>query len=113
MKIAFKTFGCKANSVDTDALFDEAKRRGFEIVDESAVADAYVINSCTVTYAADRDARSHVIRYKRRNPQALVGVVGCYAQVAKDELLNIQQVDFVVGTANKAKILDHVRDAAA
>lgn len=111
MKIAFKTFGCKANSLDTDALFHEAIRRGHQIVDESAVADAYVINSCTVTSAADRDARNQVLRYKRRNPQALVGVVGCYAQVAKEELLNIQQVDFVVGTAEKARILDHFHSA--
>ena len=57
MKIAFKTFGCKANSVDTDYLVAEAGRRGWEIVPEEDVADAYVINSCTVTHAADRDAR--------------------------------------------------------
>lgn len=113
MRIAFKTFGCRANSLDTDALYLEAKRRGFQIVDETEVADAYVINSCTVTSAADRDARSHVIRYKRRNPEALVGVVGCYAQVAKDELLALQQVDFVVGTANKARILDHLMETGA
>lgn len=110
MKIAFKTFGCKANSVDTDYLVAEAGRRGWEIVPEEAVADAYVINSCTVTHAADRDARSQVLRYKRRNPDAMVALVGCYAQVAAKEILDVAQVDVVVGTANKAKVLDHFEE---
>jgi threonylcarbamoyladenosine tRNA methylthiotransferase MtaB len=110
MKIAFKTFGCKANSVDTDYLVAEATRRGWQIVPEEGVADAYVINSCTVTHAADRDARSQVLRYKRRNPDAMVAVVGCYAQVAAKELLDIAQVDVVVGTANKSKVLEHFEE---
>ena len=103
MRIAFKTYGCKANSVDTDSLTGEAERRGFEIVSDSEVADAYVINSCTVTSAADRDARVQAMQYKRRNPLALVAVVGCYAQVAKEELLALPEVDLVLGTANKSQ----------
>ncbi len=105
-KIAFKTFGCKANAVDTDSLYQEAIRRGFDVVPEDQTADAYVINSCTVTHHADRDARSQVMRYRRKNPDALISVVGCYAQVAKDDLLHMTQVDFVVGTAEKARVLD-------
>ncbi|MBI4403551.1 MAG: tRNA (N(6)-L-threonylcarbamoyladenosine(37)-C(2))-methylthiotransferase MtaB [Deltaproteobacteria bacterium] len=106
--IAFKTFGCKANSLETDALLAEARKRGFLVVPDTVVADAYVINSCTVTHGADRDARNYIGRYKRLNPQALVGVVGCYAQVSKDELLSTRSVDFIVGTANKLHILDLV-----
>ncbi len=104
--IAFKTFGCKANSVDTDSLYQDAVRRGFKVVAEDESADAYVINSCTVTQNADRDARSQVMRYRRKNPDALISVVGCYAQVAKEELLHMTQVDFVLGTAEKARIFD-------
>lgn len=111
MRIAFKTFGCKANTTDTDALFLEAKRRGFAVVDEKEVADAYVINSCTVTGGADRDARLQANRFKRQNPLSLVAVIGCYAQVAKDELLALPEVDLVVGTANKFSILDHFTEA--
>jgi len=107
MRIAFKTFGCKANSVDTDFLQMEALRRGYDIVEDTLSADAYVINSCTVTSHADRDARAQASRFKRLNPEALVAVVGCYAQVAKEELLNLPEVDFVVGTAEKIRILDH------
>lgn len=106
MRIAFKTFGCRANNVDTDVLFVEAQKRGHTVVGENAAADGYVINSCTVTANADKDARFQVSRFRRQNPKALIGVIGCYAQVAKDELLGINNVDFVVGTANKLKILD-------
>ncbi|NBX68695.1 MAG: tRNA (N(6)-L-threonylcarbamoyladenosine(37)-C(2))-methylthiotransferase MtaB [Proteobacteria bacterium] len=111
MRIAIKTFGCKANSTDSDALFLEAKRRGYEIVDENASADAYVINTCTVTENADRDARHQANRFKRQNQGALVAMVGCYAQVAKDSLVQLPEVDFVVGTANKFKVLDHFERA--
>jgi threonylcarbamoyladenosine tRNA methylthiotransferase MtaB len=106
MRIAFKTFGCRANTNDTDALYLEAKRRGFDVVAEDEKADAYVINTCTVTENADRDARHQANRFKRQNAGALVAMVGCYAQVAKDEIVKLPEVDFVVGTANKFKVLD-------
>lgn len=67
MRIAFKTFGCRANSNDTDALYLEAIRRGFIPVSETDPADAYVINTCTVTENADRDARHQANRFKRQN----------------------------------------------
>jgi threonylcarbamoyladenosine tRNA methylthiotransferase MtaB len=111
MRIAFKTFGCKANSLDTDSLFAEAAARGHQIVEESAPADAYIINSCTVTHAADRDARLSALKFKRHNPEGLVGVVGCYGQVGKDEILEIGEVDVVLGTANKLRVFDHLEQA--
>ena len=111
MRIAIKTFGCKANSTDSDALFLEAKKRGYEIVNETEPADAYVINTCTVTENADRDARHQAYRFKRQNQGGLVALVGCYAQVAKDDLLTLPEVDFIVGTANKFKVLDHFEKA--
>lgn len=94
---------------DTDAMFLEAQKRGFTIVDETAVADAYVINTCTVTENADKDARQQANRYKRVNPESVVAMVGCYAQVATDELVKLPQVDLVVGTANKFRVLDHLK----
>lgn len=111
MRIAFKTFGCRANSNDTDSLYLEAIRRGFIPVDENESADAYVINTCTVTENADRDARHQANRFKRQNQGALVALVGCYAQVARDELLKLPEVDFLVGTANKFKTLDYFEEA--
>lgn len=111
IRIAFKTFGCRANTNDTDALYLEAKRRGFEIVGETERADAYVINTCTVTENADRDARHQANRFKRLNQGGLVAMVGCYAQVARDEILKIPEVDFIVGTANKFKVLELFQNA--
>jgi len=108
VKIAFKNFGCRANNFESDALYLEAKRRGHEVVQESKLADAYIINSCTVTANADRDARWEATRFKRKNPLARVGVIGCYAQVGKEELLALPEIDFVVGTADKFAILDLV-----
>ena len=107
MRIAFKTFGCRANSTDTDALYLEARRRGYEVVADDEIADAYVINTCTVTENADRDARQQAFRFKRQNSRALVAMVGCYAQVAVEALLRISEIDFIVGTADKFKILDY------
>jgi len=111
MRIAFKTFGCRANSNDTDALYLEAIRRGFTPVSETEPADAYVINTCTVTENADRDARHQAHRFKRQNQGALVALVGCYAQVGREELLKLPEVDFLVGTANKFKTLDYFEEA--
>jgi len=111
MRIAFKTFGCRANSNDTDSLYLEAIRRGFTPVTETEAADAYVINTCTVTENADRDARHQAHRFKRQNQGALVALIGCYAQVAKNELVQLPEVDFLVGTANKFKTLDYFEEA--
>ncbi|MBI1860458.1 MAG: tRNA (N(6)-L-threonylcarbamoyladenosine(37)-C(2))-methylthiotransferase MtaB [Deltaproteobacteria bacterium] len=112
MRIAFKNFGCRANNFETDGLYLEAIRRGMMVVSDDEVADAYVINSCTVTANADRDARNQVYRFKRANPSAVVAVIGCYAQVAKEELLALSGVDYVVGTADKIKVLDLIETAA-
>ena len=111
MRIAFKTFGCRANSNDTDALYLEAVRRGYVPVDENEAADAYVINTCTVTENADKDARQQAFRFKRQNQGGLVAMVGCYAQVGRQELLQIPEIDFLVGTANKFKTLDYFEEA--
>lgn len=106
MRVAFKNFGCRTNVYETDVLTIEALRRGFEVVTETEKADFYVINSCTVTSNADRDARRQVQQFKRVNPSARVAVIGCYAQVARKELLNNSAVDYVVGTADKLRVLD-------
>ncbi|MCB0405368.1 MAG: tRNA (N(6)-L-threonylcarbamoyladenosine(37)-C(2))-methylthiotransferase MtaB [Bdellovibrionales bacterium] len=107
MKIGFKTFGCRANSVDTDTLWLEAERRGFEVVSDKAFADAYVINSCTVTEDADRSTRNYARRLKRQNPKSLVAVIGCYGQTGRADLLKMACVDVVLGTADKHEVFDY------
>ncbi len=104
MKVAFKTFGCRANQVDTDILTFEAEKMGFEVVPVDEIADAYLINSCTVTLNAEKDARVSLSRLKRQNPHAVLAVIGCYGQTGKKELLE-WGVDVVWGTANKTDVL--------
>jgi len=104
--IAFKNFGCRSNSMETDALILEGRRRGYIVCGEDEAADALVINSCTVTALADRDSRVLAQKYRRKNPQAVIAVVGCYAQVAKESILALSEVDLVVGSANKFQVID-------
>ncbi len=108
MRVAFKTFGCRANSVDTDCLWQEARKRGFLIVPDTDSADFYIINSCTVTENADRDTHKQIRKFKKLNPNAKIGVVGCYAQMGTQKLVDDSGVDYVVGTSDKLKILDYL-----
>ncbi len=111
MKAAFHTLGCKVNFYETEALKELFSARDFEIVSENEFADVYVINTCTVTSLADRKSRQYIRRMKKVNPKALVAVTGCYAQTSPDEVAAIEAVDIVMGTKEKAKLIDYVEEA--
>ena len=87
--------------------------RGWEIVGERDFADAYVINTCTVTAIADKKSRQYIRRMKRVNPDSVIAVTGCYAQISPDEVAGIQGVDIVTGTNEKHTLIDHVEELAA
>lgn len=112
-RCAFFTLGCKVNQYDTESLAELFRRRGYEIVDFDSEADVYCINTCTVTQVADKKSRQAARRAKRRNPNAIVVVVGCYAQVEPDEVSAIAGVDVVCGTEGRAGIVDLVEQAMA
>jgi len=112
-RCAFFTLGCKVNQYDTESLAELFRRRGYEIVDFDSEADVYCINTCTVTQVADKKSRQAVRRAKRRNPKAIVVAVGCYAQVAPEEVSAIRGVDVVIGTQGRADIVDLVDLAMA
>jgi len=84
--------------------------RGYDIVHEDDPADVYVINTCTVTNLGDRKSRSIARRARRQNPMAVIAVVGCYAQVAADEVMRIEGVNLVLGTNERMKIVDFIED---
>ena len=86
MKAAFHTLGCKVNQYETEAIKEAFVSRGAKIVDEEEFADIYVINTCTVTNIADRKSRQFIRRARKTNPDAVVVVTGCYAQVASEEV---------------------------
>ncbi len=89
------------------------RRRGWEIVGERDFADAYVINTCTVTAVADKKSRQYIRRMKRVNPESIIAVTGCYAQISPDEVAGIKGVDIVTGTNEKHTLIDHIEELAA
>lgn len=105
---AFQTLGCRANQSDSDSLEMRLRARGFRIVPFEERADCYVINTCTVTDAADRTARYWIRRAHRQNPQAKIIITGCYAQMNPEELKQMEGVTYVAGNTEKEKIADRI-----
>ena len=99
------------NQFETDALRGKAQAEAHEVVPFDAVADVYVINTCTITAEADADSRQLARRAVRRNPSALVAVTGCYAQAAPERVASIPGVDLVLGNGEKADLLRHLHTA--
>ncbi|WBW95777.1 tRNA (N(6)-L-threonylcarbamoyladenosine(37)-C(2))-methylthiotransferase MtaB [Oceanirhabdus sp. W0125-5] len=105
MKVAITTLGCRVNVYESEAMLEIFKKDGFQVVDYDEFADVYVINTCTVTNTGDKKSRQLIRRAKRQNENAIVAVVGCYSQVASEEVKEIEGVDIVLGTRNKSEIL--------
>lgn len=107
-KVAFHTLGCKVNQHDSAimaALFQDA---GYEVVDFNDLADVYVVNTCTVTHLSDRKSRQMIRHAARENPAATIVVCGCYAQTAKAELEVLDEVDLIIGTNERHKVVEAV-----
>lgn len=104
-KIAFYTLGCKVNQYETESLKTKLINLGYKNVDFEEYSDYYIINSCTVTSIADKKTRNILRRAKKNNPKSKVIVTGCYAQTNGKELLNIDEVDYVVGNSNKEEVV--------
>lgn len=111
MKIAFHTLGCKVNQYETEAIKEQFAAAGHHIVGEEDFADAYIINTCTVTNLADRKSRQYIRKMKKLNPEAIVAVTGCYAQVSADEVSRIEGVNIVAGTDQKHELLGYIETA--
>lgn len=111
-RVAIATLGCKVNQYDSAALAALFRERGYHQVAFTDPADVYVVNTCTVTHLSDRKSRQLVRRAARTNPDALVVVAGCYAQVYPEKVAALPGVDLVVGAGDRAKIVDLVETAA-
>lgn len=111
MKVAFATLGCRVNVYESEAMIEKFIREGYSVVDFSEVADVYVINTCTVTNMGDKKSRQIIGRARRLNENAIIAVVGCYSQIAPNEVSNIEGVDVVLGTRNKGEIVYWVNRA--
>lgn len=104
-KVAFHTLGCKVNQYETHAMMELFKNADYDIVTDKDFADVYVINTCTVTNVGDRKSRQFIRKMKNFNPDAVVAVVGCYAQVAPEEVESLEGVDIVIGTHGRKEIV--------
>ncbi|KAB3530747.1 tRNA (N(6)-L-threonylcarbamoyladenosine(37)-C(2))-methylthiotransferase MtaB [Alkaliphilus serpentinus] len=109
-KVAFHTLGCKVNQYETQAMTELFQKAGYTVVADTEVADAYVINTCTVTSIGDKKSRQFIRRVKRNNPNSIVAVVGCYAQTAANEVMDIEGVNIVMGTNDRNKIVEYVEE---
>ena len=106
--VAISTLGCKSNQYDSSALEDALKEASLQVVPFPGPADAYIINTCTVTGRTDHQSRQTIRKARNVNPGALVIVTGCYAQVSPDEVSSIEGVDYVVGNPEKGKIVEYI-----
>lgn len=109
MKIAIKTLGCKVNTYDSEAVWELFKVNGYQKVAPTEIADVYVINTCTVTNNGDKKSRQTIRKMIRLNPEAIICVIGCYAQLKPDEVSQIEGVDIVLGTQGREQLYDLVQ----
>ena len=107
-RVAIRTLGCKVNAYDTATIADRLRAAGCQLVDPDATADVIVVNSCTVTDAADAESRRLARRARRENPSARVLVTGCWAQTKPAEVARVDAVDHVVGIGRLDALVDAV-----
>ena len=111
MKFAFYTLGCKVNQYETQAMQQMLLSHGHELGEFDEPCDGYIVNSCTVTAVSDKKSRNAIRRAKKLNPDAAVGVCGCYAQSAPEDIRALG-VDVMVGTADREAFISQMEQAA-
>jgi len=111
MKVHFFTLGCKTNTYESSAMGQSFIKKGYEIVkDKEEKADIYIINTCSVTNIAERKSRQMMRQAKELNPKATIVACGCYAQVAKDQIAQIDEVDLIIGSKEKNQIVEIIEE---
>lgn len=110
-KVRFYTLGCKVNLYETEAMKGLFRQAGY-VITEDEDADVFVINTCTVTAIGDKKSRQFIRRAKKANPNSIVIVVGCYSQIAPDEVAKIKDVDIILGTTDRTKIVEYAENFA-
>lgn len=111
MRIAIYTLGCKVNQYETQAMEQELTRRGHEIVPFDGAADAYIVNTCSVTAVSDKKSRQMIRRCRKLNEHAVVAACGCYVQTHSDEATGLG-LDLIAGTGDRMAFLDLLEQAA-
>ena len=109
-KVAFHTLGCKLNFSETSTIARKFTAANYERVDFGSYADLYVINTCSVTENADKQFKTYVKQALKKNPDAFIAAIGCYAQLKPEELAAVNGVDLVLGATEKFNILAYLDD---
>ena len=111
LKVGFYTLGCKVNQYESNAMMQKIQEAGYKIVDiDEETADIYIVNTCTVTNMSDRKSRQILRRLKSKNKNSIIVAVGCYVQVAKQELEKMPEIDIVLGNEEKTDIAQYITD---
>ncbi|HKM29165.1 MAG TPA: tRNA (N(6)-L-threonylcarbamoyladenosine(37)-C(2))-methylthiotransferase MtaB [Bacilli bacterium] len=110
MRISYCSLGCKVNLYETAAIINEFVEKGYKLVDFNEVSDIYIINTCTVTATADAKSRKMIRQAVKKNPEAVVAVMGCFSQLNADIVKSIPGVDIVLGTSNRHKLLKLIEE---
>lgn len=108
--VAFCTLGCKVNQYETNAMEQQFIKAGYNILQFNEKSDIYIINTCTVTNMSDKKSRQMLRKAKQLNEKSIVIAVGCYAQVAKDILEEIDEIDLILGNNEKKNIVKYVEE---
>ena len=111
--VTFITLGCKVNQYETNAMTQKFIEEGYKVIEENneeIIPDICIINTCTVTNMSDRKSRHMLRKMKEKNTDTIVVAVGCYAQVAKQELSKIEEIDLVLGNNEKVEIVKYVEE---
>ena len=111
MRVAIYTLGCKVNQYETQAMEQELTRRGHTLVPFEEAADAYIVNTCSVTAVSDKKSRQMIRRCRKLNENAVVAACGCYVQTHPDEAATLA-LDLIAGTGDRMAFLDLLEQAA-
>ncbi len=106
--VSISTLGCKSNQYDSSALEDSLRESALDVVAFPGPADAYIINTCTVTGKTDHQSRQLIRKIRRENPASVVIVTGCYAQVSSAEVGKIEGVDYILGNPEKSRVIEFI-----
>jgi threonylcarbamoyladenosine tRNA methylthiotransferase MtaB len=108
--VALSTLGCKLNFSETSSISNNLEKNNFKVVPFNQYADAYIINTCSVTENADNKFKVFVKKALKINPNAFVAAIGCYAQLKPEELLSVKGVDLVLGASEKFNIVEYLQN---
>src|SRR5256884_2990397 len=107
---AVATLGCKVNQADSEAIGEQMSDAGFVQRDFNEIADVYIVNTCTVTHLGDRSSRQLISQARRRHPEALLVVTGCYAELSPKAVAALPGVDLVIGNSGKESLAEAIKE---